>query len=628
MATKIKGKWGEEQMKMAVDNVLSGKLSIREAAGHFSVPKSTLADRVKDLKGGKSVTMTATMGRFKKTLSDDIEIELVNHLKDLDNRLLPVTKPEFLSLVYQLVEHMKIPHQFNKNKRKAGNKFYVEFIKRHPEFSLRCAESTSLQRAVGFNRSQVNLFFSKYEELVNKFSFPPNRIFNCDETGVSVVHENSLKVLSIKGKKQVSKLTSGERGRNITVLLCINAAGDQFIPPLFVFPRKRMDQSLKKDAPEGSLFDAQESGWISTAGFLKWLKGFVERVNPTKESPVLLILDGHSTHKDLQVILYAKQNNVHMISLPPHTTHKLQPLDRAIMRPFKTAFNEACGNWMQKYGKLGLKITDKDICSLVNTAFTAICRMDLAKSAFKCTGIYPFNKFIFTDVDFVPSMNRPIPEERLQAEVPLEDAISVSPSASRNEENPDDDVLPRPEASPLPVTIFADIARPSTSRNFHKMIEEISPVADELERKLSTRRRRGESSEVLTSTPYKKVLEEKEKAKEQKKEKAERKKNASQKEDSLEHASGKRKAVKKDTNVPQFLKKSKRMLTFENGNDGNEVERGHQNKNEDVKDETECVICGETFQEDWVQCLSCGGWAHEQCTDIDNISFFRCDRCK
>lgn len=199
-----------------------------------------------------------------------------------------------------------------------------------------------------------------------------------------------MKVLSQKGKKQVSRITSGERGHNVTVLLSINAAGDLFLPPLFVFPRKRLDNELKKDAPHGSVFIAEESGWITAAGFLKWLEAFVERVHPTKEDPVLLILDDHCSHKDLQVILFARENNVHMISLPPHTTNRLQPLDRVIMRPFKAAYNEACSTWMRKY--CPLKITLKDIAGLVNTTFSAICRMELAQSAFKCTGLHPITE--------------------------------------------------------------------------------------------------------------------------------------------------------------------------------------------------------------------------------------------
>jgi hypothetical protein len=60
------------------------------------------------------------------------------------------------------------------------------------------------------------------------------------------------------------KLKIGERGRNVTVLLCINAAGDQFISLLFVLPRARLCNEIKKDAPEGSSFDAKPNGWITS----------------------------------------------------------------------------------------------------------------------------------------------------------------------------------------------------------------------------------------------------------------------------------------------------------------------------------------------------------------------------
>jgi len=41
-----------------------------------------------------------------------------------------------------------------------------------------------------------------------------------------------------KKKKQVGKLTSAERGRNITVMFSMNATG-HFIPPMFVFTKKK-----------------------------------------------------------------------------------------------------------------------------------------------------------------------------------------------------------------------------------------------------------------------------------------------------------------------------------------------------------------------------------------------------
>ena len=44
--------------------------------------------------------------------------------------------------------------------------------------------------------------------------------------------------------------------------------------------------------------------------------------------------------------------------------------------------------------------------------------------------------------------------------------------------------------------------------------------------------------------------------------------------------------------------------------------------------ETFCLVCGETFQEAWIQCHNCQGWAHEQCAQLDDGDFYFCDNCK
>ncbi|KAG8232225.1 hypothetical protein J437_LFUL011971 [Ladona fulva] len=259
---------------------------VRAASTRCAVPKNTLGDRVKNLLERKEETAkpccSDNKGTFSRTFDRDREEILYNHVSALDSQLMPLSKPEFL----KLAEKLKIEHRFNKETSMVGKDFYV-FMNRHPDLRLRTAESTSLQRAVGFSKDKVNIFFDKLTEHMEKYKFNPSRILiNADETGVSCVHNNRLKVMSVKGKKQVGKLTSGERIRNVTVLLSINAAGDQFIPPLFVFSRVRIVDDLKKDAPPGSTFDAQMNEWITKDGFLKWMKAFFERVNTTEKSPV------------------------------------------------------------------------------------------------------------------------------------------------------------------------------------------------------------------------------------------------------------------------------------------------------------------------------------------------------
>ena len=43
--------------------------------------------------------------------------------------------------------------------------------------------------------------------------------------------------------------------------------------------------------------------------------------------PVLLIQDGHASHMSIGLIELARANDVHLLCLPAHTTHILQPLD-------------------------------------------------------------------------------------------------------------------------------------------------------------------------------------------------------------------------------------------------------------------------------------------------------------
>lgn len=126
----------------------------------------------------------------------------------------------------------------------------------------------------------------------------------------------------------------------MTVICCMSAAG-YFIPPMLIFPRKNTSVQFEKGAPPGTLIRVHPSGWVQTHLFFEWFHHFVKITNPTKDSPVLLVLDGHYTHtRNIQLIDFARENFVTIISLPPHTTHRLQPLDKTFMSSFKAHYIE------------------------------------------------------------------------------------------------------------------------------------------------------------------------------------------------------------------------------------------------------------------------------------------------
>jgi len=89
-----------------------------------------------------------------------------------------------------------------------------------------------------------------------------SRIYNCDETGMKRVQQQHSKVLAKTGKQQVRSLTSCERGRNVTVICTVNGCG-HFVPPCFIFPRKRENPILMDHTPSCSKGFFQENGWMS-----------------------------------------------------------------------------------------------------------------------------------------------------------------------------------------------------------------------------------------------------------------------------------------------------------------------------------------------------------------------------
>jgi hypothetical protein len=52
----------------------------------------------------------------------------------------------------------------------------------------------------------------------------------------------------------------------------------------------------------------------------------------------LLILDGHGSHTAIDFLWYCKQNKIHLLFLPAHTSHVLQPLDLGVFALLKSRY--------------------------------------------------------------------------------------------------------------------------------------------------------------------------------------------------------------------------------------------------------------------------------------------------
>ena len=133
----------------------------------------------------------------------------------------------------------------------------------------------------------------------------------------------------------------------------------------------------------------------------------------------MLVLDGHKIHsKNIELIHYAK-NSIRMLSLPPHTSHKLQPLDRTFFKSLKAAFSVSYASWMRSHP--AWRITVHTLGELFTAAYVKAATHENAVNGFCHTGIVPLNKDILPESNFLLNLRTAAEKDSKSAEKELVD---------------------------------------------------------------------------------------------------------------------------------------------------------------------------------------------------------------
>ena len=133
----------------------------------------------------------------------------------------------------------------------------------------------------------------------------PARLYNCDETGITIVQHKHTNILGLKGKRQISSVQSAERGSLVTVVNCMSPTG-QFILPLLVFLRKYMKQEQKNGTPPGSIHACHPSEWTQSEIFTQYFLHFTKHTKSLKVKWALVqtlrLCTGRTAHRGSKCI--------------------------------------------------------------------------------------------------------------------------------------------------------------------------------------------------------------------------------------------------------------------------------------------------------------------------------------
>lgn len=623
----------EETLSKALEAIKKDGRKIREVGRSFGIPESTLRKYLL-----LNRPQAPRLGR-KSVFSPETEEELKDYMLKLCNLFYGVTQKQLRRLAYRFAEANNIPNNFNKELGLAGKDWVYCFLKRHPIVRLRTPQGTSLNRIEGFNKEEVNLFYSNLKTVMEKHNFQAHRIYNQDETGVTTVQKKCTKIYGPKGAKQVGAATSAERGRTITAIFSMSASG-HFLPPLFVYPRSRMTNLLEKNGPLGAVYHCSKNGWSNAEIFLQWLHHFRNHVHPAEDDPVLLILDNHGSHVSIESYEFCRQNFIHVVSLPPHTSHKLQPLDLTFFSPFKSAFYRECDFYLTSSGHT--KITEYDVAELVNKAFVKVAKISTAVSGFKTPGIYPYDPDRFTEEDFAAA--RALRDQQVSVEIcaspetptPATSKSNLGLPQTATKETPGPSVTADEINTPASTPDVYENPIPSTSKDNSFLT--FAPVPKKVKNVRNNRPGVKQHSEILTSTPMKIKLEiakEKRKINEEKKKLREMKKASRQ----LDFQSNIRIPQKKKPTKPKRKIKLEKYSSDENDLDPKSLCQDDEFDDLDTdilpisvhKNTSDlCNTCGEIGKdrELWYRCVNCACWSHADCSGADSAHNYICDYCK
>ena len=197
----------------------------------------------------------------------------------------------------------------------------------------------------------------------------------------------SLRVITEKGIKNCHRYAPDTR-EQVTVLGYASADG-RLMKPYVIFPGVQPRYNFGDVNKENYIVGRSPNGWINSDCFFSWLSNhFYPEVKA--KTPVILFLDGHTSHINLAVYDFCKDYGIIIYCFPPHASHVIQPLDVSVYGPLKKFWNQSIRDF--SCNAMGTAMNRAHFFKVFDQAWTKAKEAPgNVISGFRCTGLVPFN---------------------------------------------------------------------------------------------------------------------------------------------------------------------------------------------------------------------------------------------
>ena len=330
------------------------------------------------------------------------EDEIAQVIIDFQRAGFPITVPKLRILAWQY-DHLNGINSFANNKeKKAGRTWSKFFLHRYPHIRVRYAVNLSKARAMAANEPNIKKWFKEYAEVLEKLHIEsPEYIWSGDETGVQTVPREELYLGEVN--EPLYSTVSAEQGETSTVLSSVNAVG-RVCPPLVLHKGQRVQANWSDSMPHFIKLAATSKGYITKHQFHQYGIRFVQYLAKIGrlDRPHLLIIDSHKSHVyNLAFFNEMKENNIHVMAIPPHTSHILQPLDSTPFAQFKCNWQAKLLEW--NFTKGAKVLANRFFFEVFWPAWRESMTVGNIQSSFRKTGIFPVNMSAIPKTKFAPA---------------------------------------------------------------------------------------------------------------------------------------------------------------------------------------------------------------------------------
>jgi len=235
--------------------------------------------------------------------------------------------------------------------RAPGHCWVSRFVNRHrSELDSTYLNNLDLERHHADSVYSHEVYYNTVNQKIQQYQISEDNIYNMDEKGFLLGRLNEVRRIFSQDLKGSGNLLGAVQDGSrdwLTVVATICADGTA-LAPLLIYQSKAgtvQDSWLKDFNPEGQdcFFSSSPNGWTSDEVGSKWLQELfhTRTVAKARRNWRLLFVDGHSSHVTTDFLQKALEKKILIAIYPPHTTHRLQPLDVGCFAPLATYYSQS-----------------------------------------------------------------------------------------------------------------------------------------------------------------------------------------------------------------------------------------------------------------------------------------------